>query len=254
MRPPMPANPVRRRHGADHRRTLEGIAWKYRTCSPWRELPAELGSFQTAHKRLIRWAIDGMWERIFGAVLSAADASDDIGRTVSVDSTVCRAHHHAAGAGGNAAADRPEPADHALGRSRGGLSTKVHLASDDQAHTGRHPAACRPARPPPTARQPRRAATWIRSGGLQEAECRRAVHQPPRTVARSSHANRQTRHRLAGCTAPCCHPHLDSDVSKETRPKACCRRLCGGVLTLAAVLSDHAVRAWLCMWATAWAA
>ncbi|AKN73611.1 hypothetical protein QR97_31065 [Streptomyces sp. PBH53] len=61
-------------------------------------MPDELGSFQTAHKRLIRWAVDGTWERILAAVLAAADDADDIGWTVSVDSTVCRAHQHAAGA------------------------------------------------------------------------------------------------------------------------------------------------------------
>lgn len=94
----MPADPVRGRRWADHRRTLEAIAWKYRTCSPWRDLPDELGSFQTAHKRLIRWAVDGTWERILAAVLAAAEGADDIGWTVSVDSTVCRAHQHAAGA------------------------------------------------------------------------------------------------------------------------------------------------------------
>lgn len=94
----MPADPVRGRRWADHRRTLEAIAWMYRTCSPWRDLPAELGSFQTAHKRLIRWAVDGTWERILTAVLTAADAGDELGWTVSVDSTVCRAHQHAAGA------------------------------------------------------------------------------------------------------------------------------------------------------------
>lgn len=86
IEPLMPADPVRGRRWADHRRTLEAIAWKYRTCSPWRDLPDELGSFQTAHKRLIRWAMD------------AADAEADIGWTVSLDSTVCRAHQHAAGA------------------------------------------------------------------------------------------------------------------------------------------------------------
>ncbi len=96
--PLMPADPVRGRRWADHRRTLEAIAWKYRTCSPWRDLPSELGSFQTAHKRLIRWAVDGTWERILAAVLAAADADDDIDWTVSVDSTVVRAHQHAAGA------------------------------------------------------------------------------------------------------------------------------------------------------------
>ena len=78
IEPLMPADPVRGRRWADHRRTLEAIAWKYRTCSPWRDLPDELGSFQTAHKRLIRWAMDGTWERILAAVLSAADAHADM--------------------------------------------------------------------------------------------------------------------------------------------------------------------------------
>ncbi|QTD95876.1 hypothetical protein S1361_00895 [Streptomyces cyanogenus] len=47
---------------------------------------------------LIRWAIDDTWEKVFTAVLATADAVDDIGWTVSVDSTVVRAHQHAAGA------------------------------------------------------------------------------------------------------------------------------------------------------------
>ncbi|MFD6192062.1 IS5 family transposase [Streptomyces sp. NPDC060275] len=132
IEPLMPADPVRGRRWADHRRTLEAIAWKYRTNSPWRDLPDELGSFQTAHKRLIRWAVDGTWEMILAAVLAAADADDDLDWTVSVDSTVVRAHQHAAGA---LKRGRPTPAspDHALGRSRGGLSTKVHLAADGRA-------------------------------------------------------------------------------------------------------------------------
>ncbi|MET9613692.1 hypothetical protein ABZZ48_12850 [Kitasatospora indigofera] len=50
------------------------------------------------HKRLLRSAVDGTWARIFAAVLAAADADDDIDWTVSVDSTVCRAHQHVAGA------------------------------------------------------------------------------------------------------------------------------------------------------------
>jgi hypothetical protein len=62
------------------------------------DLPEELGSFRTAHKRLIRWAIDGTWEMILAAVLASADADDDIDWTVSVDSTVVRARQHAAGA------------------------------------------------------------------------------------------------------------------------------------------------------------
>ncbi|MET9591633.1 IS5 family transposase [Streptomyces sp. NPDC006516] len=133
IEPLMPADPARGRRWADHCRTLEAIAWKYRTCSPWRDLPSELGSFQTAHKRLIRWAVDGTWERIFAALLAAADEGDDMDWTVSVDSTVCRAHRHSAGARKRGRPGRSEPEDHALGRSRGGLSTKVHLAGDSRA-------------------------------------------------------------------------------------------------------------------------
>ncbi|MFE5255894.1 transposase [Streptomyces coelicoflavus] len=49
IEPLMPADPAHGRPWANHRRTLEAIAWKYRTCSPRRENPEELGSFQTAH-------------------------------------------------------------------------------------------------------------------------------------------------------------------------------------------------------------
>ncbi|MEU1436444.1 IS5 family transposase [Streptomyces sp. NPDC005786] len=132
VEPLMPTDPVRGRRWADHRRTLEAIAWRYRACSPWRDLPEELGPFQTAHKRLIRWAVDGTWERILAALLAVADTEEGVGWTVSVDSTVCRAHQHSAGAR-KGALGRSEPEDHALGRSRGGLSTKVHLASDSRA-------------------------------------------------------------------------------------------------------------------------
>ncbi|WP_405786966.1 IS5 family transposase [Streptomyces sp. NBC_00029] len=116
IEPLMPADPVRGRRWAYHRRT-EAIA-----CP-----------FQTAHKRLVRWAVDGTWERILTSILAAADANDDIDWTVSVDSTIVRAHQHAAGAPQKGAAGRREPADHALGRTRGGLSTKVHLAADGRA-------------------------------------------------------------------------------------------------------------------------
>jgi transposase len=76
--------------------------------------------------------VDGTWERILAALLAAADVADDIDWTVAVDSTVCRAHQHGPEPG-KGAPFRAEPDDHALGRSRGGLSTKVHLVSDSYA-------------------------------------------------------------------------------------------------------------------------
>lgn len=68
------------------------------------------------------------------ALQARADAAGLIGWDVSVDSTTARAHQHAAGArrDGDAQLEPPvgEPADHALGRSRGGYSTKLHLACE----------------------------------------------------------------------------------------------------------------------------
>lgn len=54
--------------------------------------------------------MDGTWERILAAVLAAAEGADDIGWTVSVDSTVCRAHQHAAGARKKGLQAGPNPA------------------------------------------------------------------------------------------------------------------------------------------------
>ncbi|MFC7992519.1 transposase [Streptomyces pilosus] len=79
----------------DHRQAVDGIAAKYRTGSPWRELPAEFGSPRT----------------MVAALLAQADDTEDLSRAASVDSTVGRAHRHAAGARRRAPAD--EPADHA---------------------------------------------------------------------------------------------------------------------------------------------
>lgn len=75
------------------------------------------------------WAVDGTWERVFTALMAQADVDEDLNWAVSVDSTIVRAHQHAAGAR-KKRAPAGEPSDHALGRSRGGLTTKIHLASD----------------------------------------------------------------------------------------------------------------------------
>ncbi|MET8331953.1 hypothetical protein [Streptomyces sp. NPDC005181] len=44
------------------------------------------------------WAVDGTWERVFTALMAQADADEDLNWAVSVDSTIVRAHQHAAGA------------------------------------------------------------------------------------------------------------------------------------------------------------
>lgn len=83
----------------EHRGTLEGIAWRFRTGSPWRDLPSELGAYQSVWERHRRWSTDGTYAAMFAAV--KANTSDEYRQligTISVDSTSIRAHQHAAGA------------------------------------------------------------------------------------------------------------------------------------------------------------
>ncbi|MGV4988526.1 IS5 family transposase, partial [Streptomyces sp. NRAIS3] len=112
----------------DHREVIDAIAFKFHTGTQWIHLPEKYGNWRGVYNRLRMWAFDGTWERIFTALVAQADEDEDVGWAVSVDSTIVRAHQHAAGARKGAPAS--EPADHALGQSRGGLTTKIHLAAD----------------------------------------------------------------------------------------------------------------------------
>lgn len=115
---------------------VEGIVWRFRTGSPWRDLPAEFGPWQTAWKRHRRFSADGTWDRIHAEIFADADAAGRIDWAVSVDSTVNRAHQYATNlprrTGGPVELQESgqEPPDHGIGRSRGGLSTKIHHLVD----------------------------------------------------------------------------------------------------------------------------
>ncbi len=128
---------VRGRPIRDHRQVLEGIVFRYRTGCAWRDLPAEFGPSQTVWKRHHRFSRDGTWDRILTALQAQVDAAGDLDWTVSVDSSISRVHQHGATAartpdrpGTAPAGAKTEPAGRGLGRSRGGLSTKTHLAVD----------------------------------------------------------------------------------------------------------------------------
>ncbi len=77
---------------------LEGIAWRFRTGSPWRDVPERFGPWQTVYDRHNLWAENGTYALLFRHLLGAADADGDLDWLVSVDSTIVRAHQHAAGA------------------------------------------------------------------------------------------------------------------------------------------------------------
>lgn len=124
------------------RQLIDGIRWRVRTGAPWRDVPPRYGTWQRVYGLFRSWQRAGVWARILAALQGRAHAKGLITWQVSVDSTIARAHQHAAGArrDSDAQVEPPgapgdEPADHALGRSRGGLTTKVHLACEQ----GRRP-------------------------------------------------------------------------------------------------------------------
>lgn len=79
----------------DHRLVVEAIIWRYRTGSPWRDVPESFGAWKTAWRRHDQYSKDGVWDAILAAVLTDAADADLIDWAVSVDSTVNRAHQHA---------------------------------------------------------------------------------------------------------------------------------------------------------------
>lgn len=97
----------------------------------------EYGPWQTVYGLFRRWQRDGVWSAVLTELQARADATGLITWEVNVDSTICRAHQHAAGARRDGQAQkeppggiRTEPDDHCLGRSRGGWTTKIHLACE----------------------------------------------------------------------------------------------------------------------------
>ncbi|WP_018296659.1 IS5 family transposase [Corynebacterium lubricantis] len=115
----------------DLRNLINGIRHRIRIGCPWRDVPARYGPWWRVYALFRSWQLAGTWSTIEAELQSQADAQGHLGWEISVDSTTARAHIHAAGA----RRDSPqridgEPDNHALGRSRGGFSTKIHLACD----------------------------------------------------------------------------------------------------------------------------
>ena len=84
-----------------HRPVVNGILWINRTGAPWRDLPARYGKWETVASRFYRWRKAGIWTEVLQALQQIAEANGEIDwETHHVDSTVVRAHQHAAGAKG----------------------------------------------------------------------------------------------------------------------------------------------------------
>lgn len=151
----LPRGGARGGRWSDHRRVINGVLYRVRTGVQWRDLPERFGPWETVYKRHRRWSADGTWQMLLSKVQAAEDAAGRIDWKASVDSTAVRAHQHAAGreegtarrdsSKGGSPADEPgrpgasetdRPAGgggqigECLGRSRGGFTTKIHLAAD----------------------------------------------------------------------------------------------------------------------------
>jgi len=111
------------------RRLIDGVRWRIRVGAPWRDVPERYGPWQSVYTFFRRCQLAGLWARLVTALQMRADARKQVTWDLSVDSTIVRVHQHAAGARRDHRVPG-EPEDHALGRSRGGWTTKLHLACE----------------------------------------------------------------------------------------------------------------------------
>ncbi|WP_207897449.1 IS5 family transposase [Rhizobium sp. PP-F2F-G48] len=102
----------------DDRRVLNGIFWVLRSGVPWRDVPERYGPYTTCYNRFRRWMKAGIWDKLMDAVTSPRNDSIRM-----IDGTSIRVHHLAATL-------KEDHQDRCLGRSRGGLTTKIHAVTD----------------------------------------------------------------------------------------------------------------------------
>lgn len=76
----------------DNRQFVHGVMWILRSGARWRDLPERYGDWKNTHRRFTRWAASGVWERVFDLLVQ--DAKNEY---LMIDSTIVRAHQHAAG-------------------------------------------------------------------------------------------------------------------------------------------------------------
>jgi transposase len=110
---PMPPNKPRGIRRVNDRRVLNGIFWVLRSGAPWRDLPETYGSRTTCYNRFVRWRRAGVWDQIMDALAAGHDAAVQM-----IDTSVVRVHQHGACIADNNHQD--------MGRSRGGLTSKIH--------------------------------------------------------------------------------------------------------------------------------
>jgi transposase len=221
------------------RQLIDGIRWRTRAGAPWRDVPERYGSWQSVYGLFRRWQREGTWARILARLQQLGDAAGLICWDVSVDATIVRAHQHAAGARRDPASQieppGDEPADHGLGRSRGGWTTKLHLATEQgrkplsmvitAGHRGDSPQfvpvlerirVLRPRRGRPRTRPDRVLADKAYSSRANRAYLRRRGIHATIPIKRDQHANRLKRGPRGGRP-----PRFDPEIYRQRHAVEC---------------------------------
>ena len=114
---PMLPNKPRGVPRVNDRRVLNGIFWVLRSGAPWRDLPNNFGPYTTCYNRFVRWRRAGVWAKLMSALAGAHDAAVQM-----IDTSIVRVHQH----GACITRNRRQ----SMGRSRGGLTSKIHALVD----------------------------------------------------------------------------------------------------------------------------
>nr|WP_148235301.1 IS5 family transposase [Parvularcula bermudensis] len=104
----------------DDRRVISGILRVLKTGCRWKDCPSEYGPSTTIYNRYNRWSGRGIWQRIFAKMAARGPVPEEL----SIDSSHVKAHRSASGGKGG-------KKNQAVGRSRGGRTTKIHALADD---------------------------------------------------------------------------------------------------------------------------
>jgi transposase len=101
---------------------LEGMIYILRTGCPWRDLPPDYGPWNSVYTRWRRWHQQGFWKRLLGALTGRAK-----GRLRFLDASHVKVHQDASNPAGG-------QQNQAMGRTKGGLNTKLTALVDVRGH------------------------------------------------------------------------------------------------------------------------
>jgi len=110
-----------RQHGIydkpNWRQMVEGILYRMRVGCPWRDLLAEFGCWNSIYQKFNRWSLKNKLMKIFKSLVQNPDLEWEF-----IDGSIIRAHQHSTGSS--------SAENEAIGKSRGGNTTKIHMAVD----------------------------------------------------------------------------------------------------------------------------